>query len=134
MIYARIAGVLAVISALAWIYNAIDQRGYARAQSEYSERERIALIEYANRITTAGVQHDKDQATINRLSAAGRVRVQFPVCKSAGTEASSNEAGGVLSNRMDELFGRFQSRVGILIEECAKLNIDAIEHNSSCSK
>src|SRR3990167_3319485 len=103
MIYARIAAALAIVAALAWMYNAIDQRVYDRAQSEHNESMNKALLAYAATITTAGTQHDKDQAIINRLSAAGRVRVTFPVCPIAKSSTDPDGSAGVLSNRMDEL-------------------------------
>jgi hypothetical protein len=100
---------------------------------EQQEQNRLALLDYAKRITDAGAQHDKDQITISGLSAKRkRVRIVFPTCPVPGTAeggADSGEAGRVLPNPVDALFGRLQERAGGLIEEADQLNIDAIRQN-----
>jgi len=100
---------------------------------EQQEENRLALLAYAERIVKGDAQHDKDQIIINRLSAKReRVRVIFPTCPVPGTAeggADSDEAGRVLPNPVDALFGRFQERAGGLVEEADKLNIDAIRQN-----
>ena len=100
---------------------------------EQQEQNRLALLAYAKRITDSGAQHDKDQITINRLSAKReRVRVVFPTCpvsRTAEGGADTDEAGGLLPNPMDALFGRLQERTGELVEEADRINIDAIRQN-----
>lgn len=133
MIYVRIAAVLTVVAALTLLYNVIYQRGYDRAQTEYENRERLALISYAKRITDAGEQNEEYQLIINRL-ANKRVRVTFPVCPVAKTSTNQDGNSRILPNRIDEEFGRFQSRVEELINRCSQLNIDAIKLNAICAK
>jgi len=100
---------------------------------EQQEQNLLALLAYAERIVKGDAQHDKDQIIINRLSAKReRVRVVFPSCPVPGTAeggADSDEAGRVLPNPVDALFGRFQERAGGLVEEADQLNIDAIRQN-----
>src|SRR3990167_518310 len=100
---------------------------------EQQEQNRLDLLAYAKRITDSGAQQDKDQVTINRLAAdARRVRVVFPTCPVPGTAeggADTDEAGRVLPNPVDALFGRLQERIGTLIEEADRMNIDAIRQN-----
>ena len=100
---------------------------------EQQEQNQLALLAYAKRITDAGVQHDKDQATVNRLAAdARRVRVVFPACPVPGTAEGGADSGGgtgTLSDKLDEYFGSLQKETGRLIERCDTLNIDAIRQN-----
>ncbi len=94
------------------------------------EQQKAALVEYANRLNQAEVQHDQDQALINQLhDAAGRVRIHLPACPGNAAGAGENGSAGVLSDRMDQRFAELQERIGSLIARCDQLNIDAIRAN-----
>lgn len=98
-----------------------------------AEAQKLALISYAEKINQAEVQHDQDQALIDRLhNDAGRVRIHLPACpaNAAVTGPGQNGTAGVLSNRVDQRFAEFQARVGSLIARCDQLNIDAIRANA----
>ena len=97
------------------------------------EAQKDALVAYANRISQAEVQHDNDQALINRLhDAAGGVRIHLPACPSvtAASDADQDRAAGVFQPGVDQRFAEFQERVGGLIRRCDQLNIDAIRANT----
>lgn len=124
----RLAGVAVVALALYGLYWAIDDRGYQRGKNDERAAQLEAAKKLIERFNQAEVQHDQDQATIARLAAdAQRVRVHIPTCpaSSADTDGSAR----VLSNGVDEEFGRLQTRVGELVERCDQLNIDAIRAN-----
>lgn len=92
------------------------------------ERERNSLIAYAEEVKKGVEQNDKDKLTIANLRndvIKLRNTVKFPICTK-----DSNEAGRVLSDRVDELFGELQERVGRLAEEADHLNADAIRTNA----
>ncbi len=102
-------------------------------QLKQAEAQKLALISYAEQINQAEVQHDQDQALIDKLhDDAGRVRIHLPACRgnAAVTGPDQNGAAGVFSNRVDERFAEFQTRVGNLIARCDQLNIDAIRANA----
>ncbi|OGT01865.1 MAG: hypothetical protein A2143_02275 [Gallionellales bacterium RBG_16_57_15] len=110
-----------------------EHESQQRLVIEQQEKNRLALLAYAKRITDAGAQHDKDQIAVNRLAAdVRRLRINFPTCPVPGTAeggADSGEAGGILPNPVDDLFGRLQERAGSLVEEADRINIDAIRQN-----
>lgn len=93
------------------------------------DRQELKLMAvYVEKVKQSEEQHDKDQATINRLATGSRrVRVVFPLCPKPGKD--SDAASRVLSDRMGELFAGFQARVGGIIEKCDQINIDAIRAN-----
>ena len=108
-------------------------KGRRDVKADYVEQERNALIEYAAKIKQAGEQHDEDQATITRLAAdARRVRIHIPTCPTASED--QNGEAGVLSGRVDDLFGELQARTTDLIQRCDQLNIDAIRTNHEIGK
>lgn len=91
-------------------------------------RERDGLIAYANEVKKGVEQNDKDKITIANLrNDVSKLRnsVRFPICSK-----DSDEAGRVLSDRVDALFGELQERVGRLAEEADQLNADAIRANT----
>ncbi len=93
-----------------------------------------ALLDYTNKLQTAGVQHDTDQTTIDNLhSAAGRLRIHIPTCPVPGNttaDVSSDGSAGLLPNTVDESFARLQDGVSELTKRCDQLNIDAIRINA----
>lgn len=105
-----------------------------KAIQAQQESNRKALIAYAETITKAGVQHDKDQRTINNLrdDLAG-VSVLFSSPTVSGVPKASGGADptyGVLSSSVDKSFARLQKRVGELMFQCDQLNIDVMRLNS----
>jgi len=107
--------------------------GYFKGRSDANmaalAREQAALIEFNHKLQNAGVQHDEDQAVINRLSAdVGRVRVHIPACPTV--TANPDGSAGVFSDRVDALFAELQDRTGALIQRCDQLNIDARRANA----
>ena len=100
---------------------------------EQQEQNRLALLAYAKRITDSGAQHDKNTRTIRTLNRElDGLRVNFPTCPVPGTTeggADTNEAGRVLPNPVDALFGRIQARTSRLVEEADELNNAAIRQN-----
>ncbi|MDD5323645.1 MAG: hypothetical protein PHD43_24200, partial [Methylococcales bacterium] len=95
---------------------------------------------YTKNIIQTESEHDKDQATINRLraAAAGGVRIHFPECpgtlpRSAQAESGQDGSAGLLSNGVDEDFARLQTEVDELVNRCAQLNIDTIRLNREVS-
>jgi hypothetical protein len=130
----KLAGVAILALSAYGVYWTVDNGGYQRGTAEirqqWANANEIAEDQQAARIKTAQEKHDADQADINRLAAdARRVRVHFPTCPAAPSVESTDGAGGVLPNRVDEEFGKFQEEVGRLIERCDQLNIDAIRQN-----
>lgn len=119
--------VTAVSIALYGAYIYVESKVYDKATQEQKEEQRKGLLAYAERITQAGEQHDKDQDTINRLS-ANRVRIKFPVCKPP-VEENTNGGCGILPDRVEQGFDEFQAKAGELMLRCDQLNIDAIEAN-----
>ncbi|MDD3884569.1 MAG: hypothetical protein PHW66_06490 [Gallionella sp.] len=104
-------------------------KGYGDAGNNAIKRENAALLRYTEKLNQAGVQHDEDQATINRLAAdAGRVRVHIPTCPAAAKNPDGS--AGLLSDRVDAAFAELQSGTGQLIQRCDQLNIDAIRANN----
>lgn len=94
------------------------------------EAQKEALLAYANRINQAEVQHDKDQAVIDKLhDDASGVRIHLPTCPDPSKD--QNGKTGVLSGRVDQVFADFTARTGRLIQECDQLNVDAIRLNSN---
>lgn len=106
-----------------------------KAVIEQQEQNRLALLAYAERITKAGVDHDKNTRTIRNLNhELDGLRVNFPTCAVPDTtEAGSNSGAptGVLPNPVDAEFRKFQEETGRLVEEADTLNIDAIRANQS---
>jgi hypothetical protein len=81
-------------------------------------------------------QHAKDQLVINRLhNDVSGLQVSgicsSPLPQTNQTSEGSNAASGVLPDRVDEEFARFQKRTGELIQRCDQLNVDVIQMNSS---
>jgi len=119
-----------------YLYHAGYQAGKSEVQVQWDadkikrdEAEKNTLLAYANRIKEAEVQHDQDQAVIDRLhDDAGRVRIHLPTCPQANSD--QNGEARALSGRVDQVFADFTTRVGRLIQECDELNINAIRLNS----
>jgi len=114
------------------MFCALVSGAYLKGRSDEAavavEHERDALIEYAKTIVTAGEERAKNEQTIANLrTAANRVRVTFPVCQKT---TNRDRASGALHSGVDDAFARLQTRVGVLIDRCDRLNIDAIESNS----
>lgn len=125
-----VLSVSAVLIALYGAYLYVEGKGYDKATQEQKEEQRKGLLAYAERITQAGEQHEKDQDTINRLaSESSRLRIKFPVCKHPIKE-NPNGGVGLLPGRVDQSFARLQGRVGRILEQCEKLNADARRTNS----
>lgn len=119
-----LAVVLALLGAAAGGY----MKGRHDEKTVAVERERNALIAYAERITEGDAIHDKDQLTINRLAAdIKRLRIHIPVC--GPVKGDQNGSAGALSNRVDAAFERLQEGVGALVQRCDQLNIDTIRAN-----
>jgi len=99
-------------------------------KSADSEENKNVVLEYANELVRKGEEHDTNQGIIDSLAiaAAGRVRVHFPICKSA-KEADKDGGSRLLSERTDEIYGNHAERVGRIIKRADQLNIDAIEVN-----
>lgn len=101
---------------------------------EQQEKNRLALLAYAERIVKAGADHDKNAIVVRNLRRElDRVRVQFPTCPVPDTAEAGGDSSGaarILSNAVDVEFAAFQERTGELIERCDRLNIDAIRVNS----
>lgn len=100
---------------------------------EQQEKNRLALLAYAERIVKAGADHDKNTRTIRNLSRElNSLRVPFPTCPVSDTTEGGGDSGGaagVLSDAMASEFATLQSRTGEIIERCDRLNIDAIRAN-----
>ena len=96
---------------------------------EMEEKATAGLLAYAERIVLSGVQNDKDQLTINNLSAdVKRLRIKIPaVCHEATTHTGG--AGRTLSDDMENALAEFTDQVGQLILRCDQLNIDAVRAN-----
>lgn len=101
---------------------------------EQQEQNRLDLIAYAERITKAGADHDKNTRTIRNLNhELDELRISFPTCAVSDTTetgTNSGEGGGILPNPVDALFERLQKRAGRLVEEADTLNVDAIRANT----
>jgi len=111
----------AVLTASAYFKGASDN------EADHVEAERNSLLAYASRISEGVEQHDKDRQTIADLKrTADKLRVHIPTCPAK----DSDGAAGLLSNRVDEEFGKLQARAGELFERCDRLNIDAIRLNT----
>lgn len=103
-----------------------DKRDQAVAQ-------KAALAAYAQQLTLAEAQHDKDQALIDHLhTAAGRVRIHLPACPghAAATAAHPDGTGGLFPASVDRSFAAFQDEVSGIIARCDQLNIDARRANA----
>jgi len=102
---------------------------------EQQEETQRGLLAYANRITKAGADHDKNTRTIRNLSRElDGLRINFPTCPVSDiTQAGSNTSGatGVLSDAVDAAFADLQKEAGRLVERCDTLNVDVIRANSS---
>lgn len=105
-------------------------KSVAEQQTENYE----GLVAYAERITKAGADHDKNTRTIRNLARElDGLRVSFPTCPvSDTTEAGADSGGGgrILSDKLDAAFADLQKETGRLIERCDTLNVDAIRANS----
>lgn len=122
--YAYLAAIVLAVSLLTGVY----LKGRHDEAADAIERERDGLLAYAEKIKKGVEQHDKDQTVLAGLrTELDRLRntVRFPVCTK-----DTDEAGRLLSERVDEEFGKLQEVVGRLIEESDKLNADAIRTNS----
>ena len=102
---------------------------------EQQEQNRLDFLAYAKRITDSGAQHDKDQATLNRLAAnARRVRVTLPNrCPvSTATQAATDQDrdAGLAAERANEYLAQARQSIQELGQRCAELNIGAIRMNS----
>lgn len=129
-----ILSVSSVLIALYGAYRYVEGKGYEKATQEQKDEQRKGLLAYAERITQAGEQHEKDQDTINHLaSESSRMRIKFPVCKSP-VEENPNGGSWSLPNRVEQDFADLQAKAGELMLRCDQLNIDAIEANKINSK
>lgn len=127
----RFASVVAICLAIYGSYSFVENKGYNRAMAEIEAIENAKLKEHIEKLKQAGEQHEKDQATINRLAGeSSRVRVKFPVCKSS-SEENTDGGSGLLSERMEQGFAELQGKAGELMLRCDQLNIDAIEANKA---
>jgi len=122
--YSILVGVLLFVASLTGAYF----KGRHDESMQQVERQRDGLIAYAERIKKGEEQHDEDQAVINNLAADNkRLRVHIPRCPTIGDQGGES---GLFSARVDEEFGKLQSRAGELFQRCDQLNIDAIRMNS----
>jgi hypothetical protein len=110
------------------------QQGAAIAQLGDNQ---VALEAEILKRKNAEAQHDIDQGIIDSLAdnIARSVPVHFPTtCRGAVPSgsvagASQDGAGGILSDRVDQLFAEIQSRTSALIKRCDEMNADAIRLN-----
>lgn len=102
--------------------------GYGWNEARHVERERDALVAYAERVKQGVEQHDKDQKTITNLAAdLKRVRIHMPtVC----TTKNPDGTGGMASARIDDYMAEAKRSIDAIGERCAKLNADAIRANT----
>lgn len=111
-----------------------EHEAQQRVVIEQQEQNLATALAYAEQITKAGADHDKNTRTIRSLSRElDGLRVNFPTCPLPGdTEAGADSGGGAraLSDAVDAEFARFQRETGALVERCDTLNIDAIRSNS----
>jgi hypothetical protein len=137
---AALIGILALLGGIWYVYHLGYEAGGDQVRTQwYDERTRIAqeqeaaLKAYADAYTKAEEKHDADQITINNLAAtADRVRIHLPTCPGNGASAKNQDgSAGVFSDRVDQLFADFQTRVGGLVARCDQLNIDAIRANAA---
>jgi hypothetical protein len=127
-IWVKLAGVAVILAALWLGYEHVKQIGYNQAKAEMQEENLKLALAYADRIVKAEGERDANQTIIDRL-ASQRVQVHFPVCPATGT-ANQDGTAGVLFERMDESFAKFQDGVGALLKRCDELNLDAIKVNA----
>ena len=123
-IYAKLALVLIILASYAGTY----YKGRIDENSAQIKVQRDGLLAYAERIKEGVEQHDKDQITINRLhDDLSRVSIHIPTnaCQ------STDEAGRILSERVDNLFAELQARTDRLVQEADQINIDTIRLNNS---
>lgn len=129
-----ILSIASVLIALYGAYRYVEGKGYDKATQEQKDEQRKGLLAYAERITQAGEQHEKDQVTINRLaSESSRMRIKFPVCKPS-VEENPDRGFRILSDGVEQGFDELQAKAGELMLRCDQLNIDAIEANKINSK
>ena len=121
-----LAGLLCTISAYGGYF--YEHAKWNEEKLRVQEDALTAMETHAEMIRKADEQHDKDNITIVSLHTdVERLRntVHLPTCPK-----DSDEAGRVFSASVDRLFGKFQERVGGLIQECDTINSDAIRSNS----
>jgi len=121
--------ILAVVVGLVASHTGAYFKGRHDESMQQVEQQRDGLLAYAERIKQGEVQHDADQATINRLTTdLGRVRVHIPTC-SAG--AGQDGGAGVFSEATDRAFESLRVGDDQDFQRCDQLNIDAIRLNKN---
>lgn len=128
-LYVKLGLVVGLVAALWFGYEHVKQIGYKQCETELQAKNLELALAYAERITKAEEQRDKNQVIIDRL-ASQRVQVHFPVCPNA-TDQNSDGTAGVLSQRVEQSFTNLQTRGRVLFERCEALNADAIKLNDS---
>ena len=122
---------LIVLCVTLWAgYKYADYQGYQRCLKETQAANLDLAIAYANRIVKAEGERDANQTIIDDLVAKSRrVQIHIPICQTAGGE-NSNGTAGILSQRVDTAFGKFQDGATELLKRCDELNADAIKVNT----
>jgi len=118
-----------------WLHNKVWEDGYDQKTLEVQAAVAQTLADHIAELDKKRIQHDKDTATIDSLTATlSRVRVRFPhpqTCSDGATGAtgSAGRDGGMVHSPVDKIFADLQSEVGILISRCDRLNSDSARAN-----
>lgn len=105
---------------------------------EQQEKNRLDLVAYAERITKAEVQRDKNAGIVVglRRRLAG-MPVDLPPCPMPGTAdggANNNGGAGLLYDAANRAFRDLQEGDNADLERCDRLNVDAIRANGQLPK
>lgn len=101
---------------------------------EQQEQNRLDLIAYAERITKAEVQRDKnDSIVVGLRHKLDGMLANLPACPMPGTTdtgTDSNGGAGLFYQEANRAFGELQKGDNADFERCDKLNVDAIRANT----
>lgn len=116
-----------------WLYNQVWDKGYSQHKLEVAADSAKVHAAHAAELILKGIEHDKNTATITRLSnELGRLRIfkpRSPCPKPEGTPADTSGAGGVLPVDVDTAYQRFEQGLRRLAFRCDQLNNAAIRSN-----
>lgn len=127
------AVVLVLLAVGTWYVTRDHYQGITKdIQLDMAQAVQKELVAREVKLQEAEGKHETDQRTIDALRIKlDRVQVRG-ICSSTLQEAGhSDTSAGILSDRVDELFGRLQERAGELFKQCDQMNIDAIRVNNS---
>lgn len=125
---------MAVSSAGTWYVTSDHYQKVAAQLKVKQDADSSKLIAQKDaQILQGADDHAINQEIINSLSDAvhaNGLRVHIPTC-SGNTQngANQDQASGILSDRVDELFADLQARVSQIVREADQINVDAIQSN-----